>query len=160
VPPNSARTSPRDDFRSCFAELSRYLGSSVGGVSIAASVCRQHPLGADTRTNVARPSPPDSDDLDPANPISKPAHDHNEYSGEQGGNRHRDIHRARVETEIFAHVGSDIQRRLSEQPEGDNTEDDAAEQLIVALKPRRCIGLWSHITVDEVGLPERRTGCC
>src|ERR1700730_7482766 len=29
-------------------------------------------------------------------------------SGEQGGNCHRDIHRARVEPEIFAHVGSDI----------------------------------------------------
>jgi hypothetical protein len=36
----------------------------------------------------------------------------------KGRSRHRDIHHARIETKILAHVRSDVQLRLREQPKG------------------------------------------
>ena len=86
----------------------------------------------------------DASDLHPANPIGQAAHHDDEDAREQRSDGDRDVHHARVHAEVAAHVGSDVERGLGEQPERDDTHDDAEKQPVVAGVRRLRLSNGSH----------------
>src|SRR3712207_8312892 len=62
--------------------------------------------------------------LFPYTTLFRSARDDDEDAGEQGGDADRDVDQALAYPQLVAHRGSDVQRGLREEPEGDDRKDN------------------------------------
>jgi hypothetical protein len=84
----------------------------------------------------------DQRDLDAADSVGEATRQDDEQPGKQGSNRDGEIHRSGVDeprANVLHYRRSDSPRSAGEEPEGDDSEDEAEEELVSPLVARR----WS-----------------